>query len=195
MNASVSSTACRPAGADGVVKARDAAGAKVRGRLLADRSGIGFRREVDLERREHVDHQRALDDLHRARRVARRVRAERAVAADVEHRQAEGRHAGRDRRLQYAPAGQGLGGLGHGGLSSSFLAPDCRRAARRRRSPAVTSGQYGMSDGSNPLGQNCVITLNPIVRGCTRLTHTGPPSAEKAVVADSLPRSSNAFLT
>ena len=195
MNASVSSTARRSTGADGVVKSRDAAGAKVGGRLLADRTGVRFRFEVDLERREHVDHERALDDLHRTCRVARRIRAERAVTADVEHRQAEGRHAGRDRSLQHAPAGQGTQEvLGMEGSLRIFL---CRIVdePRRRRSPAVTSGQDSGRTVEFAIGQNCVITLSPIVRGCTRLTATGPPSAEKAVVADSWPRSSNTFLT
>jgi hypothetical protein len=76
------------------VKAGDAAGAKVRSLLLADRPGVGFGFEVDLERREHVDHERALDDLHGARRIARRARSEGAIAADVEHRRSECCHTG-----------------------------------------------------------------------------------------------------
>ncbi len=113
----------RAAGADGIVKRRDPAGTKVRGHLLADRAGVRFRREVDLERRKHVDHERAFDDLHRACRIARRIRAERAVTADVEHRQAEGRDAGRDCSLQHAPAGQELGmRFGHDASLLFFVA-------------------------------------------------------------------------
>ena len=195
MNASVSSTALRPAGADGVVKAGDAARAKVGGGLLAERSGVRLRREVDLQRRQHVDHQRALDDLHRARRVARCVRAERAVAC-----RCSASASRRSRRSSRSRPAVRVGGSGdsevlgmEGSLSSSLV--DCRRAGARC-SPAVTSGQNGGRTAESPLpGQNCVIKLNPIVRGCTRLTQTGPPSAENAVVADSLPRSSNAFFT
>src|SRR5690606_6327823 len=54
---------------------------------LACRCSEGFRRELELERRQHVDHERALDELEHTCRVFARTGRENLVMAEVEHRQ------------------------------------------------------------------------------------------------------------
>ena len=86
---SVSSTTCRPADADGIVEAGDAAGPEHRDLGLGERVRVRLGLEVDLERRQHVDDERALDEVDGARGVGGRAVGEEAERGEVEHREAD----------------------------------------------------------------------------------------------------------
>ena len=94
----------RTADPDGVMETGNAGRAKLRDILVAERLGIGLGREIDLERRQHVDHQRPLDDRDRARRVMGGRGGEQAIMAEIDHRRGE--RGGRDRSRKKVAAGR-----------------------------------------------------------------------------------------
>ncbi len=91
------------AGADRVMKPSDAAAAERRLVRLAQQPGVGLGPKVDLERGQHVDDERALDDAHDARGVAFVRRGENTETADVDHRRPDADRA-HDGALQQCSA-------------------------------------------------------------------------------------------
>src|SRR3546814_4607512 len=92
--------------ADRVMDGGDAARPEVRGLLFAQRLGVIFRAEVDLDRREHINHDRALHQLYRPLRidaVRRRIDLE-MRARDIGGRQGGG--DGRARTASRLPSGK-----------------------------------------------------------------------------------------
>ena len=61
--------------------------------------------EVQREHAQHVDHERPLHKVDRARRVLLRALTEKLVAAQVDHRRGNYRGAGRRSLREHAPAG------------------------------------------------------------------------------------------
>src|SRR3546814_9355418 len=77
----------------------DAARPEVRGLLFAQRLGVIFRAEVDLDRREHINHDRALHQLYRPLRIDA---VRRRIDLEMRARDIGGRQGGGDGRARTA---------------------------------------------------------------------------------------------
>ena len=146
--------------ADRIVEAGDAARAEHRLFLLGQRPRIRFGAEVDHDHREHVDHERALDEFHGARRVLRRRSRERLEAAAAQQRQPEVRGRDGQRGLQQVSSTKCLPGLVRhrspprpADVSSSRRRPRVRRGMRcghPRSGPRVRDPAPGSWDRRGP---------------------------------------------
>jgi hypothetical protein len=78
------------AGADRIVEARDAARAERRDLGRRQRIGVSLRTEVDLQHAQHVDDERAADEVDGARGIFARAVGEGAEGTEIEHREGQG---------------------------------------------------------------------------------------------------------
>ncbi len=146
--------------ADRIVEAGDAARAEHRLFLRSQRPCIRLGAEVDHDHREHVDHERAFDEFHGARRVFRRCSRERLEAAEAQHWQAEIRGRDGQRGLQQASSPNHFPGLvrhrsppGPVDVSSSRRRPRVRRGMQcghLRSEPRVRDPAPGSWDRRGP---------------------------------------------
>src|SRR3546814_7782944 len=82
-----------------------AARPEVRGLLFAQRLGVIFRAEVDLDRREHINHDRALHQLYRPLRIDA---VRRRIDLEMRARDIGGRQGGGDRSEEHKSELQSL---------------------------------------------------------------------------------------